>query len=165
MTVTLRPITDDDLPFLNDVYASTRQEELAPVPWSEAEKEAFLRMQFDAQHRHYAEHYPNASFDVILVDGAAAGRLYVDRRETEIRIVDIALLPAFRQRGIGTRLLTGLLDEGARSGRPVGIHVERFNPALRLYQRLGFVPIEDREVYLLMRWTPPGRDDQVKTAS
>ena len=110
-------------------------------------------MQFDAQHAHYQEHYAGAAFDVILVDGQPAGRLYVAREEDEIRIVDIALLPDFCNRGIGTTLLRGLQSEAAAAGKPLRIHVERFNPALRLYERLGFREIADRGVYLFMEWT------------
>ena len=103
--------------------------------------------------RHYQEHYAGAAFDVILVDGQPAGRLYVAREEDEIRIVDIALLPEYRNRGIGTTLLRGLQSEAAAAGKPLRIHVERFNPALRLYERLGFRRSTDRGVYLFMEWT------------
>lgn len=152
--ITFRPITDEDLPFLSRLYASTRQEELAVTPWNDEQKRAFLEQQFEAQHRHYQEHYPEASFDVLEVDGEAAGRLYVSRWTREIRIVDIALLPEYRNRGIGSRVLEDLLDEGRRSGKAVSIHVEKNNPALRLYERLGFEPREDKGVYLLMEWKP-----------
>ena len=102
--------------------------------------------------RYYQEHYAGAAFDVILVFGQPAGRLYVAREEDEIRIVDIALLPDYCNRGIGTTLLRGLQSEAAAAGKPLRIHVERFNPALRLYERLGFHPIADRGVYLFMEW-------------
>jgi ribosomal protein S18 acetylase RimI-like enzyme len=152
--ITLRPVSSSDRDFLLHVYASTREEELAPVPWTEAQKAAFIEQQFEAQDRHYREHYAGASLDVVEWDGAPAGRLYVARWTDEIRIIDIALLPEFRGRGIGTRLLRGLLDEAARARRRVSIHVEKHNPALRLYARLGFAPIADRGVYLLMEATP-----------
>jgi ribosomal protein S18 acetylase RimI-like enzyme len=131
------------------------------VPWDDAAKRAFLRMQFQAQGSWYREQMPDASFDVVLVDGARAGRLYVDRREDEIRIVDIALLPEHRGHGIGTRLLRQLLAEADATATRVTIHVERFNPALRLYERLGFREVADHGVYLLLE-RPPA---QVKTAS
>jgi ribosomal protein S18 acetylase RimI-like enzyme len=153
--VTLRPVEAGDEEFLYGVYASTRTEELAPVPWTEAQKEAFLRMQFRAQSVDYRSNYPDAEFLVILVDGAPAGRLYVHRRDDELRIVDIALLPAHRGAGIGGALLRRLLDEAAAAGKPVRIHVERFNPALRLYERLGFRSTGDDGVYFLMEWTAP----------
>src|SRR5215211_5883167 len=116
--------------------------------------EAFLRRQFEAQDAHYREHYDGASFDVIEVDGEPAGRLYVARWEDEIRIMDIALLPEQRGAGIGTRLLRDLLDEGRRTGKRVSIHVEKHNRALRLYERLGFAPVADRGVYLLLERPP-----------
>lgn len=150
--ITLRPIGEADLTFLYEVYASTRTEELAPLGWNDAQQAAFLAQQFAAQHQHYQQHYSDASFQVILVDGQPAGRLYVARWPTEIRLVDIALLPAARGAGIGTRLLHDLLDESAAAQKPIRLHVEKFNPALRLYQRFGFVSVEDRGIYWLMEW-------------
>jgi ribosomal protein S18 acetylase RimI-like enzyme len=152
--ITLRPVSSSDRDFLLQVYASTREEELARVPWTGAEKAAFIEQQFDAQDRHYREHYAGASLDVVECDGAPAGRLYVARWSDEIRIVDIALLPEFRGRGIGTRLLGELLDEAARSGKRVSIHVEKGNPAFRLYERLGFEVTADKGLYVLMEATP-----------
>jgi ribosomal protein S18 acetylase RimI-like enzyme len=156
--IALRPISSDDLPFLLAVYASTREPELAAVEWDAEQKAAFVRMQFDAQHAYYQEHYAGAAFDVILVGGDPAGRLYVAREEDEIRIVDIALLPDFCNRGVGTTLLRGLQSEAAAAGKPLRVHVERFNPALRLYERLGFRQIDDRGVYLFMEWRGAGQD-------
>jgi len=130
-----------------------REQELAIVPWDEAQKAAFVRMQFEAQHAQYQETYAAATFDIILIGDRPAGRLYVERAAEEFRIVDIALLPEFCNRGIGTTLLAGLQSEAAAAGKPLRIHVERFNPALRLYERLGFRQIADRGVYLFMEWT------------
>jgi ribosomal protein S18 acetylase RimI-like enzyme len=158
-TVTCRAVAPDDEELLYRIYASTRTEELAPVPWSAAQKEAFLRMQFRAQSLDYAANFPDAAFQVILVDGTPAGRLYVHRREDELRIVDIALLPEHRGAGIGGAILRGLLAEAAAAGKPARIHVERFNPALRLYERLGFRRIADEGIYFLMEWTGGGADD------
>ncbi len=153
LMITLRPITPADQDFLYQVYASTRQEEMALVTdWSEVQKTAFLQMQFNAQQAHYAEHYAQAKFEIILLDDTPIGRLYVDRRMKEIRIVDISLLPEYRNRGLGSGLLKNILNEGAQAGLPVTIHVEMFNPALRLYDRLGFRRIADHGVYYLMEW-------------
>lgn len=154
MNITLRPVEPEDGPFLLRVYASTRNEELASVPWTGEQKEAFLEMQFGAQSRHYREHYPDADFLIILAEGRPTGRLYVARWPREVRIVDISLLPEYRGKGIGTSLLKGLLTEADATGKPVTIHVERFNPALHLYERLGFRAVADRGVYLLMERPP-----------
>lgn len=150
--IRLRPIRDDDLPFLREVYEGTRAEEVRQTGWPEEEKRSFLRMQFDAQHQHYQAHYPDARFEVILRGGTPIGRLYVDRGEQDIRIVDIALLPSWRGQGIGSRLLKEILAEAETTGQTVSIHVERFNPALALYERLGFQHIADTGVYYLMEW-------------
>jgi len=120
------------------------------VPWDDAEKDAFLRMQFDAQDTWWRENYADTTYDVVEVDGEPAGRLYVHRGEREIRIVDIALLPEHRGSGIGTSLLHDLLAEADALGKSVTIHVERLNPALRLYERLGFALAEDKGVYLFL---------------
>ena len=159
--ITLRAAEPGERELLYRVYASTRTEELAVVPWDDVQKDAFLRMQFDAQDAWYREHYAGASFDVIVADGKPAGRLYVNRGRSEIRIVDIALLPEYRGNGIGTSLLRNLLAEADAAGKRLTIHVERFNPALRLYERLGFSVAEDKGVYLLLERQPR----YVKTAS
>jgi ribosomal protein S18 acetylase RimI-like enzyme len=152
--ISFRPIGDDDLPFLARLSASTRWEELVEVPWPDEQKHAFLRFQFDAQHDHYRKHYPKASFEVVLADGEPAGRLYVDEWADEIRLVDVALLPEHRNRGLGTRLLGGVMERARAAGKPLTIHVEGFNPALRLYERLGFRRIGEHGPYFLMEWKP-----------
>lgn len=154
MTIVLRPATEADRAFLLRVYASTREEELRAVPWDPRVKEAFVAQQFNAQHDHYRSSYAGASWDVIEAEGRPAGRLYVARWPEEIRVIDIALLPEARGRGVGTMLLRGLLDEAGASGRKVSIHVERANPARRLYERLGFHVAADRGIYELMEWHP-----------
>lgn len=153
-TITLRKINPADEIFLRAVYASTRAEELALVDWADAQKEAFLQMQFNAQRSHYETHYPGADFLVILRDDEAVGRLYLGRLSAEFRIIDIALLPQFRAQGIGSKLLNDIIAEAKAAGKPVTIHVERFNRALRLYQRLGFAVVEEGPIYLLMRKEP-----------
>jgi ribosomal protein S18 acetylase RimI-like enzyme len=151
-----RPITDRDLPFLARVYASTRIEELAHVPWSDEQRAAFLHMQFDAQHAHYQTHYTGADWLVIEFAGESIGRLYVARWPREHRLIDIALLPAFRGRGFATALLQDLQDEAQSAQKSLSIHVEKNNPAMRLYRRLGFAAVGEHGVYDLMRWMPAG---------
>jgi len=109
-------------------------------------------MQFNAQSADYQANYPQAQFSIIERDGTPVGRLIVDRQEKAIHIIDIALLPEGRGAGIGTRFLRGLMEEARLSGRSLSIHVEKFNRALQLYLRLGFRPIEDKGIYLLMQW-------------
>jgi ribosomal protein S18 acetylase RimI-like enzyme len=151
---TLRPVTAEDTEFLYEVYASTRQEELAVTGWSDAQKEEFLRMQFTAQKKYYEANYPGAEFQIILLKDQPIGRLYVHRTPDEIRIMDIALLTEFRRKGIGSWLLKKILAEGAKTQTKVGIHVELFNPALHLYEKLGFKKSADRGVYLYLVWEP-----------
>lgn len=157
--VSLRAVREGDEAFLFEVYASTRQEELAQIGWGEPQRERFLRMQFEAQRRSYESDYPGANFQIILVEGQPAGRLYVHRREHEIRIMDIALLPQYRNQGIGTKLLGDILAEAARLGKQATIYVESFNRARGLYERLGFKKIASNGVYNLMKWLPNSEEN------
>lgn len=153
--IRFRPAQESDRAFLQRVYASSREEELALVPWSQEEKEAFLQMQFQAQDKYYHAHYTGAEFLIIATPVESIGRLYLLRSEKEIRIMDITLLPAWRNRGIGAALLGQLLTEAEATQRIASIHVEVFNPARRLYQRLGFKEAAQKGVYILMEWSPP----------
>jgi ribosomal protein S18 acetylase RimI-like enzyme len=158
MMIDLRTVTEEDNDFLLSVYASTRADEMTRVDWNTEQKEAFLRMQFNAQSQFYLENYPGAEFQVITLNDQPVGRLYIHRRENEIRIMDIALLPGYRNLGIGSALLQDILDQGKNHNLPVTIHVEQFNPALRLYKRMGFRQKEDKGVYLLMEWSPENKE-------
>ena len=161
--ISFRTIEERDLPFLRRVYASTRQEEMdQSINWTEQQKADFLAQQFHAQHTFYQQQFAAAEYLVVLLNGQPAGRLYIDRRPDEIRLIDIALLPAFRGHGVRSALLKDVLDEGRRGRKPVRIHVEQFNPALRLYQRLGFRIIGDTGVYYFMEWRPDGAGEHKK---
>lgn len=153
--IALRPVRPEDRDFLFSVYASTRADEMAMVPWDDAEKAEFLAQQFHAQTTYWDEQYPDAERSVVEIDGVPAGRFYVERWPKELRLVDVALLPEFRRRGAGTDLLRKLFDEAAASGKTVTIHVEIFNAARALYERLGFVSKGERGMYVLMEWRPP----------
>jgi ribosomal protein S18 acetylase RimI-like enzyme len=153
--VALRPVTGADRDFLIGVYGSTRDEELSQVAWAEGQREAFVRMQFDAQDVEYRTRNPDGTFDVVQVGGRAAGRLYVDRRPGDVRIVDIALLPEFRGQGVGAHLIDRLMHEAAESGCRLSIHVEVHNRAAGLYDRLGFAVVAEQGIYRRMEWTAP----------
>ena len=152
--IELLPATAEDLEFLYQVYASSREEELSVVPWSAAEKAAFLRSQFNLQHQQYHQHFTEARFDLICRDGVPLGRLYVDRGETIVTIIDNALLTEHRGQGIGGRLIREILEEAGAAGKRVRLHVELNNPVRRLYARLGFQRIADHGVYYQMEWVP-----------
>jgi ribosomal protein S18 acetylase RimI-like enzyme len=159
-SVTFRPVRQEDEAFLLDVYSSTRQEELARVPWNEAQREAFLKMQFAAQQYHYRKHYPDAAHEIILSKDRAVGRLYVSREEQEIHIIDITILPEHRDAGIGTPIIKDLMAEAEAAGKPLRIYVESFNRSLRLFERLGFTRIDDDGFNYLMEWSPPEKSSQ-----
>jgi ribosomal protein S18 acetylase RimI-like enzyme len=149
---TLRPVSDADETLLLEIYSASRAEEMALVPWDVATKDAFLRSQFSAQQKHYRSYFPRAVHEMILVDDQPAGRLYVDRRETAIHILDVTLLPRARGRGIGTQILLDLMKEADLENKSCSVYVESFNRSLGLFQRLGFVKANEDGVLWLMEW-------------
>jgi ribosomal protein S18 acetylase RimI-like enzyme len=154
--VALRPVTEADQDFLLAVYASTRAAEMAMVTWSAEQKDAFVKSQCAAQAQHYAAEYPEATHEIICCDGMAAGRLYLDRRAQEVHVLDVTVLPQFRNAGIGSFVLRQILEEAGRSGLPVTIYVESFNPALNLFRKLGFQLSSQDGFQCFLRWTPAG---------
>lgn len=149
----LRSLHDGDLPWLHDLYASTRAEELKPLPWPDAAKRAFLDSQFALQHLHYLSRFADADFLAIERDGAPVGRYYLQRAAPDHLIVDICLLPGERGRGAATALIAQSQQQAAAQGCGLQLHVQFDNSgALRLYQRLGFAVVEDLGSHLLMRW-------------
>ena len=154
LSLTLRPCVAQDEAFLQEVYASTRADEMVLLGWSEAQQQTFLGMQYLAQRRSYLAQFPAAEYSIIQLDNVAAGRLIVDRSGDVILLMDISLLPAYRGAGIGTSLMQDLLAEAARAGKPVRLHVEQRNRARRLYERLGFAQTADGEIYDEMTWRP-----------
>jgi ribosomal protein S18 acetylase RimI-like enzyme len=164
--VTLRPATDADRTFLFDVYAATRAEELAVVPWTDEQKQQFLTQQFEAQDASYRQRFPEGRFLVIQRHGERIGRLCVGRlpavgdrpgAPAGLRIMDIAVLPAHQGQGIGTALVEDVLEEADAEGLPVSLHVEQWNPAQRLYARLGFSVVGQNDVYFLLERPAPSR--------
>lgn len=152
--ISCRPVQSEDAPFLLELYASTRAEELALVPWTVEQQHAFVKMQFTAQQDHYRNEYPAASHEIVLASDCPVGQLYVARLEDEIRIVDFTLVSQRRNAGVGSFLLRRLLQEAATAGKAVRIYVEDFNPSRRLFERMGFAPVDKQGIHLLMQWTP-----------
>ncbi|HEX8482848.1 MAG TPA: GNAT family N-acetyltransferase [Allosphingosinicella sp.] len=153
--VSYRECTDADIGFVALVYASTRVEEVAAAGWPVEVQHQFLSQQADAQHRHYRTHYPNAEWLVIERGCKPIGRLYIEEWPSQIRLIDISLLPEGRGGGVGSAILSDLQEMAAAAGKPLSIHVERNNPAMSLYLRLGFATIGDHGIYDLMEWRPP----------
>lgn len=157
--ISLREISEEDHDELVKIYRSTREEELNQTSWSEEQKIWFVQNQFDAQHFHYQTYYTNAYFWIIMFQDHVAGRLYVDLSE-QLRIIDIALLPEYRSQGIGAALFKDLQQFAQAYNMPVSIHVEQYNPAKNLYQRLGFVEKEIvNSIYILMEWVPKKKEN------
>jgi GNAT superfamily N-acetyltransferase len=148
--ITLRAVQESDNEFLLKVYGSTREQELAQVPWAAEQKQQFVRMQYQAQKSHYAAQHPHASHEIICLDGTDAGRLYLDRAGEKFHILDMTLLPECRNRGAGSFLLGQIMAEAKQAGKPVSIYVETFNPSMKLFQRLGFTPIQQEGFHLLL---------------
>jgi ribosomal protein S18 acetylase RimI-like enzyme len=149
---TLRPEVPADGPFLLELYAGTRQEELDAIGWPAAMREAFVRMQCNAQQQGYRAAFPQAEFAVILMGELPVGRIVIDRSEHEILLVDIAVLPAHRGRGIGTALIQQLLGEAAPAKKPVRLSVLKGQRAAGLYQRLGFQKMGEDALREQMEW-------------
>lgn len=153
--VELRPVSDSDNDFLLSVYASTREEELAQAEWGEGQKEMFLRWQLDLQRREYETRFPDADYRVIVLDQQPAGRIWIGADNEQIRLLDIALLPQFQNRGVGTALLRRLIEEAGQQGKVLRHMVFVLNNnAERFYERLGFRQIEDFGAYKHMEWRP-----------
>lgn len=154
--ISFRPIkkTDEDLSLLFEIYASTREEEMGLTGWSKEEIDNFLKMQFDLQHKQYMNSYKNATFEIIVYHGIPAGRLYIDRRKDDIRIIDIALLRKYRKLGIGSTIMNSLISEADEKHQKLSLHVEHNNPAMGLYEKLGFIKVDTTGVYFFMERKP-----------
>lgn len=153
-TISLRPVTSEDEAFLFEVYASTRRAEMAAWGWDPSQQEAFLKMQFRAQHQAYGMEDEGTDSKLILLEGKPVGRLVVNRTKDEILLIDIALLAEHRSGGIGTTLIKDLFDEATRAGKPVRLHVLKNNRAIGLYERLGFKTTGEQGMHFLMEWFP-----------
>jgi ribosomal protein S18 acetylase RimI-like enzyme len=152
--VSLRPVEPTDRDALVAIFVTTRERELALLPLPEPAWTAFVQQQFEAQDRSWRTAYPDASRMAVTLDGEVVGRFYVDRGAGALHIIEISLMPAHRGQGIGTHLLAELIAESEAAGIPLTLHVDRTNPAVRLYSRLGFDVVGDEGLYLSMRLRP-----------
>lgn len=150
--IAARPMNDGDLPFVAALYASTREQELTPLGWPPGQLQSFLAQQHQAQHRHYRSQYPGADWLILERGGEPVGRLYLDRHQGGLHLIDLSLLPAVRGQGIGGAILTDLMAASRPHGGKVSLHVAHGNPAARLYERMGFRTVEDSAVYVRMEW-------------
>lgn len=154
-TLSVRPVTPDDDDFLLSVYFSTRADELAQAEWQAGQKEAFVKWQFEMQRREYDGRFPDAEYYLILIDDKPAGRIWIGQDDEQIRLLDIALLPEFQNRGAGTYLLRQLIAAAGKSNKYLRHMVFVLNnEAHRFYERLGFMIIEDLGAYKHMEWKP-----------
>ncbi len=150
--IKLRPSVPEDENFLVAVYGSTRQQELAMVPWTDEQKEAFIRFQLQAQLTHYQTEYPNAEYSIILFEAQPVGRLYLDRREAEIRIMDITLLPEHRGKGVSSPIIRHLMEEASASGKKLSINLDKLSQSQPIFEQFGFKPSEDSGFHVLYVW-------------
>lgn len=154
--ILFRDIQESDTNLLCEIYGSTRKEELDKVTnWNEDQKKFFIEQQFSAQHQYYQQNFLNTKFYIIEKENIPIGRLYIDFffEKKDVRIIDITLLPEWRNKSIGSSILKEILNKAANSNLNVKIHVEVFNPAMELYKRLGFKKInETNEIYHFMEW-------------
>jgi ribosomal protein S18 acetylase RimI-like enzyme len=153
--IRFRPARDEDLPFLAHLYASTRWEEVAATGWPPDAQAGFLAQQFDLQHRHYLQHYPETERLVLERDGVPVGRVYVEDAPDMVHLIDIALLPDSRGGGIGTAIMGDLVRQATERARKIVLYVEKTNPVRSLYGRIGFATAKDEGVYDMMEWIPP----------
>ena len=157
----LRPLVAADIPWIRDLYATTREEEMAQVPWPPQLKRNFLDQQCALQHAHYLAHFGDTDFMALVHNGRPAGRLYLQRgggdsqRDADL-VVDISVFPRHRGQGLGEALLRAAQEAAVAGGRGVWLHVQRHNArARRLYERLGFVADDHGESHIPMYWRAP----------
>jgi len=152
--VQFKAIIPEDMAFLSELYRTTRWQEVLQAPWPDEQRIEFLDQQFTAQHKHYKTHYPHAKKLLITREQHSIGRIYVDRDDNSICLIDVSLLPTERGQGLGTELLKEVLEEARLTQKKVVIHVENFNPAYQWYVKHGFQQVEDKGVYQYMEWYP-----------
>lgn len=164
VSFSLIPVNESDKSFLVELYASTRTQEMAAVPWSDEQKQAFLQMQFEAQNLYYRELYPNASYNIIKFKDESIGRFYVADLADEFRIIDLAFLPQFFDKGVFIKLVEDVLQKGQALNKPVQIYLESFDPLAKIFADLGFQKVGEHGIYFLWRRAPVLAKAAVKTS-
>jgi GNAT superfamily N-acetyltransferase len=152
--ISVRPVTAEDARLLLEIYQSSRGDDLRGLGWTEERISDFLEMQYEAQQRFFESEYKLAADEIILWQGKPAGRLIVERREHEIRCIDVALLPAHRNSGVGTFLIRKLQDEARQAKKPLRLQIIRFNRAVNLFERSGFIRTSETGTHFQMEWLP-----------
>jgi GNAT superfamily N-acetyltransferase len=152
--ITLRVAVPQDVVFLARLYGDIRRREVSAWGWPAGQQEWFLQMQFDAQKRSYLSSFPDALDRVILLEDVPIGRILTNHEPSSMRLIDIALLEEQRQQGIGTYLLRNLIQECQEQDCPLRLQVAEGNPAMRLYQRVGFEQTGSDAMYITMEWLP-----------
>jgi ribosomal protein S18 acetylase RimI-like enzyme len=150
----LRPATADDESFLYAVFCTTWEHEVSAMP-NPSLVQHYLRIQYTAQPRRFAQRFPGHERWVVTYAGQPAGRFFMHRSPSILHVVEITLLPEYRSRGIGSSLLRGVMDEAAAAGQSVSLRVARRNVrAANLYNAVGFrlVTMDDQDSYF--EWTP-----------
>lgn len=150
----LRPVTAGDDGMLREIYKSSRGDDLRGLGWAEDRISEFLGMQYEAQQNFYESEYKRATDEIVLWEGKPAGRLIVERREHEIRLIDLALLPEHRNNSIGAFLIRKLQNEARQEEKPLRLQVIRFNRAINLFERLGFARTSETGTHFQMEWLP-----------
>lgn len=149
----LRPERDGDEDFRFELFCNSRPPEWQMAGFDPNLLRHLMRQQFQAQTVGYRAQFPSARFDIIELDGAPIGRIVVNRPGGFVHIIDQAIVPDLRGRGVGASIMKSLMDEAAQSGIPVRLKVASDNdPSMRLYLRLGFAVIDRTEMYLEMEW-------------
>jgi ribosomal protein S18 acetylase RimI-like enzyme len=154
LTVTTRPMIDDDSMLLFELYASARAEELSRSGWATPQQRSFFRMQAMNQEQFYLRHHAHLDRRTVCINGFSAGRVLVDRGADVHTIVDFGILPSFRARGVGSLVIAQVLADAAAAGVPVELEIHPGNEAVRLCRRLGFDVIDERDERIRMRWSP-----------
>jgi GNAT superfamily N-acetyltransferase len=155
-SIIFRPVTDADKDFLLELYQSSRGDDLRGLGWDEDRISEFLSLQHEAQQVFYQTDCQQALDEIVLIEGQPAGRLIVERREHEIRWIEISLLPAHCGAGVGTLLIQRLQDEARQVNKPLRLQIIRFNRAVTLLERLGFLRTSETGTHFQMEWRASG---------